>query len=91
VRWNFVLKLICEISRCVFNLNQKYFGKAKTLENIAFSRVFAWLPLLGSEPPFADEDCADSNMPAGAVLAVLTMLEVKGILKRLPGKRVELK
>ena len=34
---------------------------------------------------------AAAELPAGAVLAALTMLEVKGLLQRLPGKRVQLK
>lgn len=38
-----------------------------------------------------DEIIAESALPAGKVLAVLTMLEVKGVIKRLPGKRVEMK
>lgn len=49
------------------------------------------LALVQQGKTLVDDIIADSNMPAGAVLAVLTMLEVKGILKRLPGKRVELK
>lgn len=38
-----------------------------------------------------DDMIAQAQLPAGAVLAALTMLEVKGILVRLPGKRVEMK
>ncbi len=38
-----------------------------------------------------DDIIADAGLPAGAVLAALTMLEVKGVLTRLPGKRVKLK
>ena len=32
--------------------------------------IFVWLPLLGSEPPFADEVCADLYMPTTANFAV---------------------
>ena len=49
------------------------------------------LSLVQQGRTLVDDIIAESNMPAGAVLAVLTMLEVKGVLKRLPGKRVELK
>ncbi len=38
-----------------------------------------------------DELIAESGMPAAKVGVALTMLEIKGIIKRLPGKRVALK
>ena len=38
-----------------------------------------------------DDIMAQANMSAGAILAALTMLEIKGIIRRLPGKRVEMK
>lgn len=38
-----------------------------------------------------DDIIAQTELPAGAVLAALTMLEVKGLVRRLPGKRVTLK
>ena len=38
-----------------------------------------------------DDIIAQTRLPAGAVLAALTMLEVKGLIARLPGKRVTLK
>ena len=38
-----------------------------------------------------DDIIASTQLPAGAVLAGLTMLEVKGRIVRLPGKRVKLK
>ena len=38
-----------------------------------------------------DDIIAQTGMPAGAVLAVLTMLEIKGVVTRLPGKRVKMK
>lgn len=34
---------------------------------------------------------AQAGLPAGVVLSTLTMLEIKGVVKRLPGKRVALK
>ncbi len=37
-----------------------------------------------------DELMARSGMNAGEILAILTMLEIKGVIKRMPGKRVEL-
>ena len=38
-----------------------------------------------------DDVIAETALPVGKVLAVLTLLEVKGIVARLPGKRVSLK
>lgn len=38
-----------------------------------------------------DDVIAESGLPAGKMLAVLTMLEVKGLIKRLPGNRLALK
>ena len=39
----------------------------------------------------ADEMIAESGLPAARVLAAITLLEVKGYLNRLPGKRFSLK
>ncbi len=44
--------------------------------------------LIGNGEPLVDELIAQAGMPAGAVLSTLTMLEIKGVVKRLPGKRV---
>ena len=41
--------------------------------------------------PLVADIIAQTRLPAGAVLAALTMLEVKGLIARLPGKRVTLK
>ena len=37
-----------------------------------------------------DDVIAETGLPVGKVLAMLTLLEVKGVVKRLPGKRVRL-
>ena len=47
--------------------------------------------LLRQEIELVDDLIAAAQMPAGQVLAVLTMLEIKGVVTRLPGKRVTLK
>ena len=44
--------------------------------------------LLKSGEKLVDEVIAGTGLPAGKVLATLTLLEVKGVVKRLPGKRV---
>ena len=44
--------------------------------------------LLKSGEKLVDDVIAQSGLPAGKVLATLTLLEVKGVVKRLPGKRV---
>ena len=38
-----------------------------------------------------DDVIAGTNLPAGKVSAVLTMLEIKGVIRRLPGNMLELK
>lgn len=46
---------------------------------------------LESEDRLVDDVIAGVGSPAGAVLAALTMLQVKGVVKILPGRRVTLK
>ena len=38
---------------------------------------------------FLDELIARTGLPAGKVLAMLTMLEIRGFVKTLPGRRVK--
>ena len=38
-----------------------------------------------------DDVIAETGLTTGKLLAALTMLELKGIIRRLPGKRIELK
>lgn len=47
--------------------------------------------LLTAEPRLADEIIAESGMPAGAVLSILTKLTLKGVAKNHPGRRISLK
>lgn len=47
--------------------------------------------LLRQNVTLVDDIMAQTELSAGQVLACLTLLEIKGVLKRLPGKRVELK
>ena len=45
---------------------------------------------IGEEERLVDDVIAATGLPVGKVLATLTLLEVKGVVKRLPGKRVRL-
>ncbi len=45
---------------------------------------------IGKEERLVDDVIAETGLPVGKVLATLTLLEVKGVVKRLPGKRVSL-
>ena len=45
---------------------------------------------IGKEDRLVDDVIAETGLPVGKVLAMLTLLEVKGVVKRLPGKRVRL-
>ena len=46
---------------------------------------------IGKEERLVDDVIAETGLPVGKVLATLTLLEVKGVVKRLPGKRVSLR
>ena len=46
---------------------------------------------IGSGERLVDDVIAETGLTTGKLLAALTMLELKGVLKRLPGKRVTLK
>lgn len=52
-------------------------------------RAVAALLEKGEQP--VDDVIAQCDLPAGGVLSALTMLEIKGIVERRPGKRVALK
>ena len=47
--------------------------------------------LIGSDGILVDALIAKAGIPAGKVLSALTMLEIKGVVCRLPGKRVVLR
>ena len=49
------------------------------------------LACIGTAETLVDDVISASSMPAGQVLALLTMLEVKGVVTRLPGKRIRKK
>ena len=46
---------------------------------------------LSSGERLVDDVIAETGLTTGKVLALLTMLELKGVVKRLPGKRISLK
>ena len=46
------------------------------------------LSLLGTQARLVDDVIAEAGLSAGQVLAALTMLEIKGLITRLPGKRI---
>ena len=46
---------------------------------------------LQSGERLVDDVIVESGLPARRVMAILTMLEIKGIIRRMPGKRVALK
>ena len=54
-------------------------------------REAALLDRIGGEECLVDAEIARSAMAPGVVLASLTMLEVKGLVTRLPGRRVRRK
>ena len=84
---------------------EKPFGKKKEIDNGAVTPyIDAEAPLPELTKPeekvveiirqgvtLVDDIMAKADMNAGGVLAALTMLEIKGVIKRQPGKRVEMK
>ena len=46
---------------------------------------------IGETERLVDDVIAETGMTAGKVLGILTMLEIKGRVKRLPGKRVSVR
>lgn len=46
---------------------------------------------IGAEERLVDDVIAQAGLPAGKVLATLTLMEVKGLVRRLPGRRVTLR
>ena len=49
------------------------------------------LAALDTEPRLVDEVIAETGLTTGKLLGTLTMLELKGVIRRLPGKRISLK
>jgi len=49
------------------------------------------LDCLGTDERLVDELIAETKLPTGKVLGMLTLLEIKGVVVRLPGKRVKRK
>lgn len=78
------------------------FGKKKEIDNAAATPYIdaeknqtpltaeeeTLVSLLGSEERLVDDVIAETDLPVGQVLAALTMLEIKGVIARLPGKRI---
>ena len=46
---------------------------------------------LTREPRLVDDVIAETGLSAGKILSALTLLEIRGIVKRHPGKRISLK
>lgn len=81
------------------------FGKKKEIDNTPSSPYIdadkprpalsadeeTLLSFIGADGALVDDVISDAGLPAGQVLAMLTMLEVKGVVARLPGKRVQRK
>ena len=79
--------------------------KKKVIDNTApspYSDVNDTIPKLSAEEKIivaalkdgerlVDDMIAETGMTTGKLLATLTMLELKGVLRRLPGKRISLK
>ena len=69
--------------------SQSYIDINDTLQRCNSQEKTIVLALKNGEA-LVDTVIADTGLPAKDVLAGLTMLEIKGIVKRLPGRRVAL-
>lgn len=69
---------------------REYSDRADVLSSLTPEEQTIVRCLMPGECP-VDEVIAGSGMPAGKVLALMTLLEVKGIIVRRPGKRAALK
>ena len=67
-----------------------YSDQQKIFESLSQDEKMLLEPLRKGEA-LVDELIAASNLPAGKVLSMLTMLQIRGIIELLPGKRVSLK
>ena len=70
--------------------NPPYSDHCNVLETLSETERQLLEPLRGGEK-LADELIAQSGLPAGKVLSMLTMLQIRGVVKLLPGKRIALK
>ncbi len=73
------------------NRDASHYIDAKTNRPALSTDEQTILSLVEAGKTLVDDIMASTELSAGAVLASLTMLEVKGIITRLPGKRVALK
>ncbi|MBR4972720.1 MAG: DNA-processing protein DprA [Oscillospiraceae bacterium] len=70
--------------------SSKYIGAEEKRPSL-MEQEQAVFALVQEGKSLVDDIIAQTQLPAGVVLAALTMLEVKGLIVRLPGKRVKLK
>lgn len=67
-----------------------YIDPASLLDRLSASEKLIAQELLEG-PVLVDDVIAKTGLPAGKTMAILTMLEIRGIVSRLPGKRICLK
>ena len=81
------------------NLDKKVIDKRENSPYIDLNDILtklspeerAIVDAIGSGERLVDDVIAQAGLPAGKVLAMLTMLEVKGVVRRLPGRHIALK
>ncbi len=67
-----------------------YSGLDNVLDGLS-SEEQTLIRALGREERLVDDVIAETGLPTGKVLAMLTLLEVKRVIRRLPGKRITLR
>jgi DNA processing protein len=72
------------------NAKKSYSDQQDILKSLSEEEQKLVKPLLKGEK-LVDDLIAEAGLPAGKVLSMLTMLQIRGIVELLPGKRVTLK
>ena len=88
-------KLLKEGAKLVADINDIFeeFGQLKFFEfedkkvHNLNQKEEAILKILGVEPIFIDDIVKETQMPFGEVIATLSLLEIKGLVVQVPGRK----
>ena len=84
------LKKILE-KKSIDNRPQEAYSDVNTVRPKLSPEEQTVVSALQSGERLVDDVIAETGLTTGKILALLTMLELKGVVKRLPGKRICLK
>ena len=84
------LKKILE-KKSIDNCSKEAYSDVNTVQPKLSEQEQQIVAALRSGERLVDDVIAETGLTTGKILALLTMLELKGVVKRLPGKRISLK